>query len=63
MFLKFVQVELVCKISLVLLQTHFNQLVSTPAARPMLTGLKEILYPEVKVFGLFSICTWNLCFS
>ncbi|PRQ43668.1 putative transcription factor WD40-like family [Rosa chinensis] len=42
------KVELVCKISLVLLQTHFNQLVSTPAARPMLTALKEILYPEVK---------------
>ncbi|XP_050384368.1 uncharacterized protein LOC126800981 [Argentina anserina] len=42
------KVELVCKIALVLLQTHFNQLVSTPAARPMLTALKEILYPEVK---------------
>ncbi|KAL6141895.1 hypothetical protein ACLB2K_060181 [Fragaria x ananassa] len=42
------KVELVCKIALVLHQTHYNQLVSTPAARPMLTALNQILYPEVK---------------
>ncbi|KAL6145646.1 hypothetical protein ACLB2K_056331 [Fragaria x ananassa] len=42
------KVELVCKIALVLHQTHYNQLVSTTAARPMLTALNQILYPEVK---------------
>jgi len=33
----------------VLLQTHYNQLVTTPAARPVLTVLKDILYARVKV--------------
>lgn len=43
------QVELICRIATVLLQTHYNQLVSTPAARPVLTALKEILYGRIKV--------------
>ncbi|XP_077239546.1 transducin family protein / WD-40 repeat family protein isoform X2 [Tasmannia lanceolata] len=41
-------VELVCRITTVLLQTHHNQLISTPAARPVLTLLKDILYERVK---------------
>lgn len=43
------QVELVSRIATVLLQTHYNQLVSTPAARPLLTTLKDILHKKVKV--------------
>ncbi|XP_057983987.1 uncharacterized protein LOC131168514 [Malania oleifera] len=42
------KVELICRISTVLLQTHHNQLVSTPAARPVLIVLKDILYAKVK---------------
>ncbi|KAK9290842.1 hypothetical protein L1049_009046 [Liquidambar formosana] len=42
------KVELVCRVATVLLQTHHNQLVSTPAARPVLTVLKDILYARVK---------------
>ncbi|KAJ0970245.1 hypothetical protein J5N97_023122 [Dioscorea zingiberensis] len=40
---RFDKVELVCKINTVLLQTHHNQLTATPAARPTLTVLKDIL--------------------
>ena len=36
---------------MVLLQTHYNQLVTTPAARPLLTVLKEILYSRIKVIS------------
>jgi hypothetical protein len=36
----------------VLLQTHHNQLTTTPAARSILTELKEILYGRVKVNNL-----------
>jgi len=43
------QVELVCRVCLVLLQTHHNQLTATPAARSLLTELKDILYCRVKV--------------
>ncbi|XP_030493380.2 uncharacterized protein LOC115709420 [Cannabis sativa] len=42
------KVELVCRISTVLLQTHYNQLITTPAARPILTVLKELLYARIK---------------
>lgn len=42
------KVELVSRIATVLLQTHYNQLVSTPAARPLLTTLKDILHKKVK---------------
>ncbi|KAI4300356.1 hypothetical protein L6164_033744 [Bauhinia variegata] len=42
------KVELVCRIGTLLLQTHYNQLVSTPAARPVLTILRDILYERVK---------------
>ncbi|PON49000.1 Guanine nucleotide-binding protein, beta subunit [Parasponia andersonii] len=42
------KVELVCRIATVLLQTHYNQLVTTPAARPVLTVLKELLYARIK---------------
>ncbi|KAJ9178773.1 hypothetical protein P3X46_010630 [Hevea brasiliensis] len=42
------KVELVCRVATVLLQTHHNQLVTTPAARPVLTVLKDILYARVK---------------
>lgn len=42
------KVELVCRVCLVLLQTHHNQLTATPAARSLLTELKDILYCRVK---------------
>ncbi|KAK1652914.1 hypothetical protein QYE76_070719 [Lolium multiflorum] len=42
------KVELVCRVCHVLLQTHHNQLTTTPAARSILTELKEILYGRVK---------------
>jgi len=41
----------------VLLQTHYNQLVTTPAARPVLTVLKDILYARVKVSVGIEFCT------
>ncbi|KAK8938772.1 hypothetical protein KSP39_PZI010871 [Platanthera zijinensis] len=43
-------VELVCKITTVLLQTHHSQLTTTPAARPVLTVLKDILHAKVKAY-------------
>lgn len=42
------KVELICRIATVLLQTHYNQLVTTPSARPVLTVLRDILYTRVK---------------
>ncbi|KAL5218936.1 hypothetical protein ABZP36_019620 [Zizania latifolia] len=42
------KIELVCRVCLVLLQTHHNQLTTTPSARSMLTELKDILYRRVK---------------
>ncbi|KAL2554325.1 transducin family protein/WD-40 repeat family protein [Forsythia ovata] len=42
------KVELVCRVATVLLQIHHNQLVSTVAARPVLTLLKDILHARVK---------------
>lgn len=44
------KVELVCRVTTVLLQTHYNQLTTTPAARPMLTILKDILHEKVKEY-------------
>jgi hypothetical protein len=56
------QVELVCRVCLVLLQTHHNQLTTTPAARSLLTELKDILYSRVKVgFDLFAAIYRQLC--
>ncbi|KAJ6811147.1 WD repeat-containing protein 3 [Iris pallida] len=43
-----VKVELVAKIVAVLLQTHHNQLMTTPAARPILTVLKNMLHERVQ---------------
>nr|KYP71005.1 WD repeat-containing protein 3 [Cajanus cajan] len=49
------KVELVCRIGTLLLQTHYNQLLSTPAARPILTVFSDIFYERVKgwkdIFG------------
>ncbi|XP_031280863.1 WD repeat-containing protein 3 [Pistacia vera] len=42
------KVELVCRVATVLLQIHHNQLITTPAARPVLTALKDFLYARVK---------------
>ncbi|MCI14749.1 WD repeat-containing protein 3-like [Trifolium medium] len=42
------KVELVCRIGALLLQTHYNQLLSTPAARPVLTAFSDIFYERVK---------------
>ncbi|CAJ2650069.1 unnamed protein product [Trifolium pratense] len=49
------KVELVCRIGTLLLQTHYNQLLSTPAARPVLIAFSDIFYERVKgwkdIFG------------
>ncbi|KAL3536218.1 hypothetical protein ACH5RR_004679 [Cinchona calisaya] len=42
------KIELVCRVATVLLQVHHYQLVSTVAARPILTHLKGILHARVK---------------
>ncbi|KAA8516595.1 hypothetical protein F0562_016899 [Nyssa sinensis] len=42
------KVELVCRVATVLLQIHHNQLVTTAAARPVLTLLRDILHARVK---------------
>ncbi|PSS04617.1 WD repeat-containing protein [Actinidia chinensis var. chinensis] len=42
------KVELVCRVATVLLQLHYNQLIATAAARPVLTLLKDILHARVK---------------
>ncbi|KAI8563256.1 hypothetical protein RHMOL_Rhmol03G0098700 [Rhododendron molle] len=42
------KVELVCRVATVLLQLHHNQLITTVAARPILTLLKDILHARVK---------------
>ncbi|VVB01043.1 unnamed protein product [Arabis nemorensis] len=44
------KVELVCRIATFLLQIHHNQLVTTPAARPVLSILRDILHTKVKEF-------------
>ena len=49
LFVLCLQVELVCRVATLLLQTHHDQLVTTPAARPVLTVLKDILYARIKV--------------
>ncbi|XP_061366761.1 uncharacterized protein LOC133309912 [Gastrolobium bilobum] len=51
-------VELVCRIGTLLLQTHYNQLLSTPAARPILTVFSDIFYERVK--GWKDILGFNL---
>ena len=48
------QVELVCMIATVLLQMHYNQLVTTPYERPVLRIVRDILYARVKVILQFS---------
>ncbi|KAG2406100.1 uncharacterized protein HKW66_Vig0053550 [Vigna angularis] len=49
------KVELVCRVGTLLLQTHYNQLLATPAARPILTVFSDIFYERVKgwkdIFG------------
>uniref|UniRef100_A0A1J3FAT6 WD repeat-containing protein 3-like protein n=1 Tax=Noccaea caerulescens TaxID=107243 RepID=A0A1J3FAT6_NOCCA len=42
------KVELVCRLATILLQTQHNQLVTTPAARPLLSVLRDILLEKVK---------------
>lgn len=42
------KVELVCRVTTVLLQTHHNQLTTAGASRPILTLLKDILHEKVK---------------
>ncbi|KAG6519510.1 hypothetical protein ZIOFF_023004 [Zingiber officinale] len=43
------KVELVCRVTTVLLQTHHNQLTTAVASRPILTVLKDILHEKVKL--------------
>ncbi|XP_057548900.1 uncharacterized protein LOC130827253 [Amaranthus tricolor] len=42
------RVELICRVAIVLLQTNYHQLISTPSARPVLTNLKDVLHGRVK---------------
>ncbi|KAM7263596.1 hypothetical protein ACFE04_001279 [Oxalis oulophora] len=42
------KIELVCWVATALLQTHYNQLIATQSARPILTLLKDTLYSRVK---------------
>lgn len=42
------KIELICRVAVVLLQTHHNQLITTPAARPVLTILKDIFHARIK---------------
>ncbi|CDP15296.1 unnamed protein product [Coffea canephora] len=42
------KIELVCRVATVLLQLHHYQLISTVAARPILTHLKDILHARVR---------------
>ncbi|CAH2079037.1 unnamed protein product [Thlaspi arvense] len=42
------KVELVCRIATIVLQTHHNQLVTTPSARPILSVLRDVLHAKVK---------------
>ncbi|CAA7040774.1 unnamed protein product [Microthlaspi erraticum] len=42
------KVELVCRLATILIQTQHNQLVTTPAARPLLSVLRDILHEKVK---------------
>ncbi|KAG7582840.1 WD40-repeat-containing domain [Arabidopsis suecica] len=42
------KVELVSRIATIILQTHHNQLVTTPSARPVLSVLRDILYSKIK---------------
>eukprot|EP01018_Ginkgo_biloba_P035817 Gb_01028 [translate_table: standard] len=57
-FIKYGTVELVCRIATLLLQIHYQQLVSTPAARSVLTALQDILRSRVK--GCKDILGFNL---
>ncbi|GLJ48096.1 hypothetical protein SUGI_1015470 [Cryptomeria japonica] len=52
------KVELVCRIATLLLQIHHQQLVSTPAARSVLTTLQGILRSRVK--GCKDVLGFNL---
>ncbi|KAK7284988.1 hypothetical protein RJT34_19743 [Clitoria ternatea] len=52
------KVELVCRIGTLLLQTHYSQLLATPAARPVLTALNDIFYERVQ--GWKDIVGFNL---
>ena len=57
-YILYAQVELVCRMVTVLLQTHHSPLISTPSAKPILIVLKEILYSRVKVnmyFGFLHV--------
>ncbi|XP_062025788.1 uncharacterized protein LOC133742122 isoform X2 [Rosa rugosa] len=42
------EVEFITRVVTLLLQINCNQLISTPAVKPILTGLKEVLYPNLK---------------
>eukprot|EP00252_Welwitschia_mirabilis_P023899 TRINITY_DN6886_c0_g1_i2.p1 TRINITY_DN6886_c0_g1~~TRINITY_DN6886_c0_g1_i2.p1 ORF type:complete len:324 (-),score=71.14 TRINITY_DN6886_c0_g1_i2:373-1344(-) len=52
------KIELVCRISMLLLQIHHHQLVCTPAARSILTAIEEDLRKRVK--GCKDILGFNL---
>ena len=54
------QVELVCRIAIVLLQTHYNQLVTTPICETCLKYSKR--YSLCKSQGNFTIQSYSLLF-
>lgn len=55
-FIFVLQIELVCRVCTFLVQIHYNQLLSTLAARLVLSELEEI-YPRVKVIVMLHIRT------
>ncbi|KAK9755554.1 hypothetical protein RND81_01G034100 [Saponaria officinalis] len=42
------KIEIVFKVATIIAHTHFNQLISTPSARPLLSDLSDVLHAKVK---------------
>jgi len=42
------QVELSCRVAVLLVRLHHRQIVATPAVRPTLAKVKELLHAEIK---------------
>lgn len=52
------QVELLCRVATLLLRLHMQQLMGTPAARPLLLDLQQLLHARVQ--GLKDVMGFNL---
>ncbi|KAH9625186.1 hypothetical protein KSS87_001871 [Heliosperma pusillum] len=42
------KIELICRVAIIIVQTHHHQLISTPSARPLLSDLKDVLHAKAK---------------